>query len=622
MAGLFHELKRRNVVRVGVAYIIVGWVAVQIAELLFDAFGTPEWVLKTVIVLIAIGFPFALLFAWAFELTPEGLKKTREVDLSTSITHNTGRKLDFVIIATLVVALGYFIWERQTLNRAPSITGEPVAISEPAEPAAAEVMATVRRSIAVLPFVNMSSDKEQEWFADGLTEEILNSLAKTPDLLVAARTSSFGFKGSTDPVPQIAASLGVDHVLEGSVRRGGEKVRITAQLIRANDGFHLWSETYDRSLDDIITIQEDIAIRIADALETALDPEALRAMMDVGTASVPAYNAYLTGRGAMRAAQESGDRYVGLGALEAFEEAARLDPAFARAHSAISWFWSLQLAETQMMSGLTDVTRGEQIARRDESLAQAVRVAKDPVEALVYRADQAWNAQDYRRALRLRMEYVDKRPNDDDEFTGMVELMRIFGLHEQITETVRNRYESQPVMTRELAIIALQALRDPKAVDLMRRIAHEAIDRFADDVAMLYQAHRQLLWAGDIDGAARIVPKILGSDLEETNRYLVELRQACAEKRVADASRLHAAALEKYADSLSTRWLSYEIMGDKESAARLLAEYDESGDLLTIDAFVTYPNFDPSQFPNFMKKVAGQGFEDRETIPVPYRCNR
>ncbi|MDH5345080.1 MAG: hypothetical protein OEW59_04890, partial [Gammaproteobacteria bacterium] len=413
MAGLFHELKRRNVVRVGVAYIIVGWVAVQIAELLFDAFGTPEWVLKTVIVLIAIGFPFALLFAWAFELTPEGLKKTREVDLSTSITHNTGRKLDFVIIATLVVALGYFIWERQTLNRAPSITGEPVAISEPAEPAAAEVMATVRRSIAVLPFVNMSSDKEQEWFADGLTEEILNSLAKTPDLLVAARTSSFGFKGSTDPVPQIAASLGVDHVLEGSVRRGGEKVRITAQLIRANDGFHLWSETYDRSLDDIITIQEDIAIRIADALETALDPEALRAMMDVGTASVPAYNAYLTGRGAMRAAQESGDRYVGLGALEAFEEAARLDPAFARAHSAISWFWSLQLAETQMMSGLTDVTRGEQIARRDESLAQAVRVAKDPVEALVYRADQAWNAQDYRRALRLRMEYVDKRPNDD-----------------------------------------------------------------------------------------------------------------------------------------------------------------------------------------------------------------
>ena len=300
MAGLFHELKRRNVVRVGVAYVVLGWVVVQITQLLFEAFGTPDWVIKTVIVLIGIGFPFALLFAWAFELTPDGLKKTREVDVAASITPKTGQRLNYIIIGALVIALGYFIWERQSYEQSAISPVEPLADVAEKAPAAIETEEPVeaeRRSIAVLPFLNMSSDQDQEWFADGLTEEILNSLAKAPDLLVAARTSSFSFKGSSQPVPEIAAALGVDHVLEGSVRRGGETLRITAQLIRAEDGFHLWSETFDRTMEDIISIQEEIAIQIAEALEIAMDPEALAEMMDSGTSSVPAYEAYLTGRG-------------------------------------------------------------------------------------------------------------------------------------------------------------------------------------------------------------------------------------------------------------------------------------------------------------------------------------
>jgi hypothetical protein len=190
MDGFFRELKRRNVVRVGIAYVVIGWLAVEVGGTLFETFGTPDWVLKTVIVLIAIGFPFALLFAWAFEITPGGVKKTRDVPVSASVTASTGRKLDFVIIATLVVALGYFIWERLSRDVAAPIESEQLAevppAESPVEPAPAEA-AAVNRSIAVLPFVNMSSDTEQEWFADGLTEEILNSLARTPDLLVAAR---------------------------------------------------------------------------------------------------------------------------------------------------------------------------------------------------------------------------------------------------------------------------------------------------------------------------------------------------------------------------------------------------------------------------------------------------
>jgi len=626
MAGLFQELKRRNVVRVGVAYIVVGWVGAQIAELLFEAFGTPDWVLKTVIVLIAIGFPFALIFAWAFELTPDGLKKTRDVDLDQSITPRTGQKLNYVIIAALVVALGYFIWERQTLERRAPEATEAVAAGDATLASADEpeeiTQTTVRRSIAVLPFVNMSSDKEQDWFADGLTEEILNSLARTPDLLVAARTSSFGYKGSTEAVPQIASELGVDHVLEGSVRKGGDKLRITAQLIRANDGFHLWSETYDRNLDDIITIQEDIAVQIADALETAMDPDALAAMMDVGTSSVPAYEAYLKGRGAQRATAESGDPYLTLEAIQAYERATELDPEFARAYAAISVFWSLQLAESQLVSGITDVPRDEQIARRDAALEKAVRYAKDPVDEINYRADQAWNAFDYRRALRLKAEYLQKRPNDDENLSAYLLLMLQLGKYEDAAKVIRQHYESALTLTREFANSAAQHLRDPKETELMRVLSYDAIDKFADDITLLYQVHRMLLWAGDIDGASRIVPKLLGSDLPEENRLLVQLRQACAENRVADGEKLRQTAMDKLSDRTTTLWLAAHIMSDTDAADRILEQYDEQSNFLALDGYANYPQFDPKRFPNFMRKVAGQGFEERPVLDLPYRCKR
>ena len=190
MGQFFSELKRRNVVRVGFAYAVVGWLVFQIGEVLFPTFGAPEWIFKSLILIIALGFPFALLFAWAFELTPQGIKKTAEVDADVSITPSTGKKLNVVTIVALVAALGYFIWERQSYDQLP----ESVAGANPAEytaPGQSTSRAPGKRTIAVLPFVNMSSDKEQEWFADGLTEEILISLARTPEMLVAALTSSF-----------------------------------------------------------------------------------------------------------------------------------------------------------------------------------------------------------------------------------------------------------------------------------------------------------------------------------------------------------------------------------------------------------------------------------------------
>jgi len=232
------ELRRRNVFRVGIAYAIATWVLLQITEVITPILGLPGWAPKLIFVILAVGFVPALIFAWAFELTPEGIKKEKDVDRSESITHHTGRKLDFAIIAVLVLAVGLLLADKFSGKPAPD--AEQVTI----------------KSIAVLPFVNISSDKEQEYFSDGITEEILNSLASVKELKVAGRTSSFAFKGQNQDLRRIGELLGVKHILEGSVRKSGTTVRITAQLVQVEDGFHLWSDTYDRELTDVFAIQE------------------------------------------------------------------------------------------------------------------------------------------------------------------------------------------------------------------------------------------------------------------------------------------------------------------------------------------------------------------------------
>ena len=197
---------------------------------------------QTILLLLVIGFTMALILAWAFELTPEGLKKEKDVDRSKSITHVTGRRLDFTVIGLMAVAILYLVVDNYVLEQSPLVPSEEIA----------------DKSIAVLPFVPLSSGEDDGYFADGLTEEILNALTQLPELQVTARTSSFFFKGQNLPVPEIADRLNVVYIVEGSVRRDGDRLRITAQLIRASDDFHLWSQTYNRTLDDVFAVQEDI----------------------------------------------------------------------------------------------------------------------------------------------------------------------------------------------------------------------------------------------------------------------------------------------------------------------------------------------------------------------------
>jgi len=267
-AKFFHELKRRNVIRTSLAYLVLSWVLLQIGDVLFDALHLDDKALTVMLALLALGFIPVVLFSWIYELTPEGVKRESEVDRSHSITPQTGQRLNIVIIVLLVVALALFTWDRFRSGEGTRSSTNQASFHDASDRAVDSEAA--QRSIAVLPFADMSANGDQAYFADGISEELLNVLAQVDGLKVAARTSSFKFRGVEHDIAEIGRALNVNTVLEGSVRKAGDKVRITAQLIDVKGGFHLWSESYDRKLDNIFAVQDEIATSIVDALKLKL----------------------------------------------------------------------------------------------------------------------------------------------------------------------------------------------------------------------------------------------------------------------------------------------------------------------------------------------------------------
>ncbi len=268
--SFFTELKRRNVFKVGVAYLVACWLGLQMIDLVLENINAPDWVMQVFMLGLAVGFPITIIIAWAFEVTPDGVKLQKNVDRSKSITGQTGHQLNRGIIVILSIAIVFLLTERFRDDLFGGAETDNLS-AESTEVAAAETeISKTEKSIAVLPFVNMSSDPEQEYFADGISEEILNALAGVSELKVAGRTSSFAFKGKNEDLLEIGKVLRVNHILEGSVRKSGKRVRITAQLIKVDDGFHMWSETYDRELNDIFTIQDEISAAILSQLKTQL----------------------------------------------------------------------------------------------------------------------------------------------------------------------------------------------------------------------------------------------------------------------------------------------------------------------------------------------------------------
>jgi TolB-like protein/Tfp pilus assembly protein PilF len=318
--SFFAELKRRNVYKVAIAYAVVAWLLMQVASQIFPFFEIPNWAVRLVVLLLIIGFPVALILAWAFELTPEGIKRTEDVDLSKSVRRKTGRKLDFFIIAVLLLVIAILVLQRLHPNVSPAVSS------------------SLEKSIAVLPFENLSRDPDNAFFTDGVQDEILSDLAKIADLKVISRTSVMQYKNTaTRNLPEIAQALKVAHVLEGSVQRSGNRVRVSAQLIDARNDTHVWAEKYDRDLADVFAIQSEIAEKIADQLQAKLSPKEKAAMAERPTSDLAAYDLYLRAKEFIHDIVSARERENSFKAVQLLDQAVARDPTFVLAYCQLAY---------------------------------------------------------------------------------------------------------------------------------------------------------------------------------------------------------------------------------------------------------------------------------------------
>ena len=360
------ELQRRNVFRVAIGYIVSCWLLAQVADLVLENIGAPAWVMQTILLVLLLGFPVVVFFSWAYEVTPEGVKRESEIDRSQSITHVTAHKLDRSITLVLAIALAYFAYDKFFMP------GRGETPAGPAAPATAgQLAAQPGASIAVLPFINMSDDEKNEYFSDGIAEELLNVLVRIEGLRVPSRTSSFTFRGSGLKVSEIGKELGVDHVLEGSVRKAGERIRVTAQLIDVKTDTHIWSETYTRQLDDIFAVQDEIAQAIVGALKVTLSGEEQAQLEQRPTDNVEAYNLYLLGRHYwnLRIPGQMSE------AIEPLQKAVELDPRFEGAWAALADVYLL-------LPEYGEGTVAEHMPRALDATERALAINPDSAHAL------------------------------------------------------------------------------------------------------------------------------------------------------------------------------------------------------------------------------------------------
>jgi len=485
--SLLSELKRRNVFKVGGAYLVAAWVIIQVADTVAPQLGLPEWAPRFVTLLVLLGAPLALVLAWIFDVTPEGIRPD---------ARSTGNKR--VIAAGLIMAATVIVWYWRPWNTQAGA-------------------ATDARSIAVLPFVNMSGDPDQEYFSDGISEEILNVLARTPELRVAARTSSFAFKDQDLEVPEIARALQVGMVLEGSVRQQGERVRITAQLIDADTGFHLWSETYDRNLEDIFAVQDEIARAIGEELQVRVGgakPVGPDAPTEVNPA---AYDLYLRGLALWQARSVQGL----FDAIDAFERAAEIAPDFTKAYRGLALVYSVIADYTPRISHEEAFARGRDAAER--------ALALDPDQPEAFAALGGIAAADGRKetALALLQRAVALSPSFATAHQWLGTLLMTVGHPEDaLAELERaSTLDSQSaVMADNHADMLLSLGRYTEAVDRcaepLARGGNGSLCRGADLLGRLYESGPEdarpglEAWAAEIGGGLEWQAEALVAALE------------------------------------------------------------------------------------------------------------
>jgi adenylate cyclase len=490
----FAELRRRKVFRVAAVYLVAAWLAIQVAGTVFEPMGLPAWTLRLVIVLAAIGFPVACALAWAFDVTPRGIERTPHVPAAT-----------------------------------PAATPEVAAVPLPASPASAD-------SVAILPFADMSPARDQEYFCDGIAEEIINALCCVRGLRVASRTSSFQFKGRAADVREIGRSLGVGAVLEGSVRKAGDRVRITAQLVSAADGYHLWSESYDRELQDVFAIQSDIAQRLARSLRGALSPRETALLERGGTRNPEAYDLYLRGQKWLREYSDG----AAVAAIPLFRGAIERDPQFAQAHAglasalAVKGLWRIDMTEAETAEALAASERALALepyipeahvaracllsmqgrnAEASRGFEEAIRL--NPSAHLTYYlyGRHCFGAGDMEKAVELYRDAIRLEP-DDYQTQAMLEgPLRSLGRAEEAREAnrlaglkIERRLQLRPDDVRALLLGAVQAAHEGNA-DRARVLGERAMAARPDDFSTAYNVACAHAILGEYDRALELLDR-------------------------------------------------------------------------------------------------------------------
>jgi TolB-like protein/Tfp pilus assembly protein PilF len=588
MSSVFAELKRRNVFRVGAAYAVSAWVLVQIGEAVFPAFGVPDAIFRGMVILLVLGFPIALIFAWIFEKTPEGLKLEKNVDRSQSITAVTGKKLDRGIMVALAIAVAYFAVDKFYLQAPTS--------DEPAAGLSAQTSAGGRgsgeqaersKSVAVLPFANMSSDPEQEYFSDGLADTVLDALAQVRDLKVAARTSSFAFRGKQQDIREIGRLLGVSTVLEGSVQKAGNRLRVITQLIDVNDGTHLWSQTFDRTDEDIFAIQDEISAAVVKALKVSLGEEDAQRLAQRPTSDIQAFDLYLLGRYEFVKRNPEALRK----AIGHFEQAVAVDPGYALAYAGLADSWMF-LSRTNY----GDLTLQESARHARPYLEKALALAPESSEVygtLGLYLDEFLQPGEFpgMTAIMALEKSVELNPVNTLALTWLAIRYQSDGQYRKSWQVLRGAYELDPLNTNLLINMSWWSMSRGDA-DGGRRYIDLAIERDPRSANSWDSKARWLWLTGDLDDALEAA--LRAQELEpDSSSLALALGGACSdlgETRCAalwvDRARRVSAGDTRVTAAMA--WLAAK-QGDLDEAVRLqkslfdarLARGNDWGDLGT-----------------------------------------
>jgi TolB-like protein/tetratricopeptide (TPR) repeat protein len=581
--NFFAELKRRNVYKVAVAYAVVSWLLIQAASIFFPAFDAPPWVMKIFIIVIIFGFPVALIFSWAFEITPEGIKLESEIEPNKSIARRTGRKIVALTIALAVVAAGLFVY--QLVRSKSDTSGSPTTAT------------IANKSIAVLPFDNLSRDPDNAYFCEGVQDEILTRLAKVADLKVISRTSTQHFKSTPDNLPQIAKQLGVAHILEGSVQKANDQVRVNVQLINALTDAHLWADTYDRKLTDIFAVESEIAKAIAETLQARLSGSEKSSIAQAPTVNPEAYELYL--RGKFFAEKRTGADLRK--SIDYYDQAIAKDPGYPLAY--------VGLADSHLLlTAYGAISTKEAVSPARAALKKALALDDSLAQAHASSGLLANLELDLNRAITELERAIQLNPNYATAHHWIALPLMAIGQSDRAIVEGKRAIELDPlslICNADLAWVYFNARRYDET-EAQARKTLEMDPRF-------YVAHYYLGEALQFKGKLTDATAEYQKSFESNNDpfSLAMLGQACARQGKTDEARKILARLREQAKSQYISPYAFAVvltaLGDKPHAIdELERNYDDTGfyiSLIKVDPLFDDLRGDP-RFEALVQKIA------------------